>query len=114
MQVMIMMVELAIDDDGERPPAGTRIIVEARDTTLIDVAAPVVAEAAGVVQDSGNRLAALQLDVPEDAPRNLTIWAHVDVDGDDRVSPGDFITTASYPITESDAGAPRRVLVRQV
>jgi len=29
-----------------------------------------------------------------------TIWAHVDVDRDGRVSTGDFITVQSYPVTD--------------
>jgi hypothetical protein len=76
-----------------------------------------VAEAKGRVTADGNgRLAALEVDVPTDthSARDLTVWAHVDVDEDARVSPGDFITTASYPVTESDAGTPLHVHVRQV
>jgi hypothetical protein len=42
-----------------------------------------------------------------------TIWAHVDVDGDGSVTPGDFITTVAYPIPPTE-GARVDIAVRRV
>jgi hypothetical protein len=42
-------------------------------------------------------------------PGQCTIWAHVDFDGDGRVSRGDFVTEAVYPVPP---GVQPRVTVR--
>jgi hypothetical protein len=98
-----------------RPPAGAPISVQLRDTTFQDVAHPVLAEARGRVNaEPGERLAALELDLPAAAPASVIAWAHVDVDDDGRVSSGDYVTTAAHAVTESDAGTPLRVTVRRV
>lgn len=44
----------------------------------------------------GASLATVEIDAP-DTP-GLTAWAHVDVDGDGRVSKGDWVTVQSYPV----------------
>jgi hypothetical protein len=74
-----------------------------------------VAESSGAVESTrGDSLGALQLEVPADAPSELTVFAHIDVDGDGAISAGDFITTESFPLVASDAQTPLRVRVRKV
>jgi hypothetical protein len=110
----VHVVEISAEGE-ERPPPGTPLHVEIRDTTYADTLAPLVSEASGTVEaGDGARLGALQLDVAPDAPSDLTVFAHVDVDQDGKVSTGDFITTAAYPLVVSDAGSPTRVVVRKV
>jgi hypothetical protein len=82
---------------GVRPPAGAPIYVQARDTTFEDAPAPAFAAATGKVQPEGDLLDTVELDV-DSLPDSSIVWVHVDVDGDGRVSPGDFVTTVSYPI----------------
>jgi hypothetical protein len=53
----------------------------------------------------------VEIDAP-DRP-GLTVWAHVDVDGDGRVSKGDWVTVQSYPLPEGEA-ARLAVAVRRV
>jgi hypothetical protein len=110
---VIVVVEAA--PGQARPPAGAPVVVQLRDTTFQDVAHPVLAEAHGhVAAEPGERLAALELDLPAAAPTSITAWAHVDADDDGRVSRGDYVTTAAHAVTDSDAGTPLRVTVRQV
>ncbi len=83
----------------DRPPLGAAIRVEARDTTLQDVAAETISAVEGQVRaGDGPWLERVVLDL---APRtgSMTIWAHVDLNGDGRVSLGDYVTMVSYPIT---------------
>lgn len=111
---MRVIVELGAGN-GTRPPAGAPVRVQVRDTTYADTVAPVVAETTALVEhEPGGRLGVVELELAPDAPAELTVWAHVDVDEDARVSRGDFVTTASYPVGASDAGTPLRVVVRQV
>ena len=109
-------VVVAISIEGEeRPPPGARLRVEVRDTTYADTLAPLVAETSGEVEsDRSPRLGTVQLEVRDDAPSELTIFAHVDVDGDGAISAGDFITTQAYPLVQADAGTPIAVSVRRV
>jgi uncharacterized lipoprotein YbaY len=72
--------------------------VQLRDTSLADAPAILLKEAHGAVARSGsNVLATVQLDV-DTVPRGATVWVHVDVDGDGKVSAGDYVTTRSYPV----------------
>jgi hypothetical protein len=114
MRFVRAVIEISAEGQ-ERPPPGSPVRVEVRDTTYVDTLAPLVAEASGSVEAGRTaRLGAVQLDVAPDAPRELTVFAHVDVDQDGTVSAGDFITTAAYPLAVSDAAIPIRVLVRKV
>ena len=45
---------------------------------------------------------------------NYSIWAHIDVDRDNQISKGDFITMQSYPIKPQNVHEPFIVTVRQV
>jgi hypothetical protein len=89
------------------PPAGAAVIVQVRDTSLQDVAATTLAEGRGIVASAGV-LASVDLEL-EDGPGERTIWAHVDVDGDGRVGPGDLITMESFPVPPGATRAEARV-----
>lgn len=98
---------------GERPPAGSPIHVQARDTTFEDAPAPIVASAVGAVQDRPDDL----LDEVElhlaSLPDSCIVWVHVDVDDDGQKSPGDYLTTESFPIPRVDR-AELEVTVRRI
>lgn len=82
----------------ERPPVGAPIRVEARDTSYEDAPAEVVGAAEGEVRGRlGSWLDTVEVELDR-RPDSCTVWAHVDVDGDGRISPGDFITTVAYPV----------------
>lgn len=94
---MLVVVEVWAED-LERPPEGIPVRVEARDTSLADAPSEVIAAADGTVRGRlGKWLETVELSLPR-VPAVCTIWAHVDVDRDGRVSAGDLITVASYPV----------------
>ena len=111
-----MRVVVGVAPEAEqRPPPGSQVVVQVRDTSYQDAAATVVAEATAEVSgDASDRIATVDVDVPADRVPDLTVWAHVRVDPSPQVSPGDFITTASYPVREPDAGEPLEVQVKPV
>src|SRR5205807_3771397 len=84
-------------DDAETPPSGSPLRVEIRDVGLADAKATVVGRADAALRPLGRHLATVSIDVAH-LPRHTTIWAHVDVDRDGRVSAGDYITTQSFPV----------------
>ncbi len=109
---MRVIVEVVVAS-AERPPRGARVRVEARDTSLADAPSETVASADGVVrEDTGAWLETVELDVVR-RPDASSIWAHVDVDGDGRVSIGDYVTMASHPLPAAD-GEHVSVVVRRV
>lgn len=83
-----------------RPPPGSPVLVEVRDTSLADAPSVLVADVVvAVAESSGTRLATASIDLPE-VPRGATVRVHIDVDGDGQVSVGDFVSTASHPIPD--------------
>lgn len=109
-----MILTVAIYSEGPtKPRAGSPVRVQVRDTGLADAPAVVVAEARGEVQAGQvDCLETVDLNLGE-LPRHATVWAHVDVDRDGRVSKGDYISTMSYPVP-SGPQARVRVAVRPV
>lgn len=91
-----VIVEVSVSGP-ERPPAGAPITVEVRDTSLADAPSETLSAARGVVRESGP-LAVVELEVADLPTHGATVWAHVDVDEDGRVSRGDYLTTASHPV----------------
>jgi hypothetical protein len=98
---MRVRVEIRAAGGGE-PPAGVAVIVQVLDATLQDVDAVVLSERRTVW---GN--GPIDIDVQS---AEATLSVHVDVDGDGKVSEGDFITMQSYPCR----GRQMRVEVRKV
>lgn len=97
-----MYITVEVQSVGDvQPPVGAPLRVEARDTSLADAPSTTLATAVSTVRGSGKWLETVELDLPT-LPRRCTIWAHVDVDGDGRVSKGDFVTSAAYPVTAPD------------
>lgn len=94
-----MHVIVQISTDGpDRPAVGAPIRVEARDTSYEDAPAEVVGSASGQVRGQlGGWLETVEVTIDR-RPDSCVVWVHIDVDGDGRVSPGDFITMVAYPI----------------
>jgi uncharacterized lipoprotein YbaY len=85
--------------DGDPLPQGSSVNVEARDTSLADAPAISLKRIRVAVPRTG-RTMTLQTGVElTSVPDGTTVWAHVDVDGDGRVSKGDYISMESYPVT---------------
>lgn len=109
---MHILVRISTADEG-RPPAGTAIDVQVRDTTFEDAPAEIIARSQGLVRDDpGTWLDTVEVEIPF-LPDSSIVWVHVDVDRDGRVSVGDFITMVSYPVP-SDSGTEVSVVVRRV
>lgn len=108
---MRVSVDVEMVDRAARPPAGASVLVEVRDTSLQDVSSVTLGRGRGTVAGAAGNLATIEVDY-EPTPGALTAWAHVDVDGDGRVSAGDWVSMESFPVR---AGADRiRVAVRPV
>src|SRR5262245_28208247 len=107
-----MKVVAEIESDEESgPPIGAPVIVQVRDTTRQDAPAVILGEARSRVAE-GEHLAVVNVEWREAAPR-LSVWALVDVDGDGRISSGDYVTKQSYPVPPRD-GARIRLVVKRV
>lgn len=104
-------------EGGEPPPPGSTVRVEVRDTSLADappeILGTAIAEISGSIDLGGlaPRLAQVTLELDQ-VPAMAVIWAHVDVDGNGRVSVGDYITTQSFPVPASEG--PVTVSVRRI
>jgi len=105
-----MRVTVVVTVEGnDRPPLGSPLRVEVRDISMADAAAKVMCAADArvgpgqIVALGPSVLAKVACEFPV-APDMGVVWAHVDVDGDGRVSVGDYITKESYPLpTAGDA-----------
>jgi hypothetical protein len=107
-----VVVVVEVSAAGEtRPSAGAPVLVQILDTTYQDAPATVLAEARGVVSAQGEVLASMELALEARAP-DTTVWAHVDLDGDGRVSGGDYITTQSFPVPAGERPRVRAVVKR--
>lgn len=94
-----MKLQLTIVSSGGEPlPPGSPARVELRDTSLADAPAVLLHRVDMVVPKLG-RTTALPVTFDFTAvPDGTTVWVHLDVDRDGRVSKGDYITVASYPV----------------
>jgi hypothetical protein len=111
---VLLLVEVVVEG-LDRPPVGAPLRLDVRDTSLADVEAPLVAETrAEVAAGESSRLQSVELEIPDasvDPRGRLTVFAHVDVDGDGALSPGDFITTRSFPVPAAEPGEEARLQV---
>ena len=107
---MVVVVEV-LCPSSPRPPLGTPVDVQVRDTALADTEAPLVGQATTeVVGERSSWLVTVDLDIDPEAVAHssrLTIFAHADVDKDGRISSGDYITTQSFPLELASAGETR-------
>ena len=93
---MLLTVEILMEGQ-KRPPVGSPVRVQVRDTSLADAPSVTVKETLGAARGQhGPWLETALIDLDR-LPRGSTIWAHVDVDNNGRVTPGDCVITASYP-----------------
>jgi hypothetical protein len=114
---VLLLVEVVVEGQ-DRPPAGAPLRLEIRDTTMADTEAPLIAGTeSAVAGEQSSWLQSVELEVPDasvDPRGRLTAFAHVDVDGDGALSPGDFITTRSYAVPHEGAEARLQVAVTRI
>ena len=95
-------------------PSDAKAYVRLLDTSMADAPSRLVAET--VLKDIsqqanlGNPIPFALDGDPPDERRSYTISVLVDLDGDGKVSPGDFINTQSYPVLTF--GYPNKVSVQ--
>ena len=86
---------------GEPLPPGSQLKVELRDTSFADAPAVVGKKLDTTVPKTrATTSVSMKMDVTT-VPDGATIWAHIDVDRDGRVSSGDLISVESYPVTQA-------------
>jgi uncharacterized lipoprotein YbaY len=110
---MNLKVDLVVA--GKRPPAGTPVWVQLRDTSVADAPAVVLAEKKTVVHPgNASVVASVEFEFEADSvPSHTTVWARVAASGDmQHTQPGDFVTMASYPVGQS--GRPLSVELKKV
>jgi len=82
--------------EGATLPNRSPLLVELRDTSLADAPAVPIKQVRSSV--ARGRVKPLRVTIdPGSIPDGTTVWVHLDVDRDGRVSPGDYITVQSYP-----------------
>jgi len=109
-----MELEVRVHCAGpDRPAEGSVVLVEVHDAPLADAPSEVVARAAAPVRSGTESLLACVEVALERLPESGIVRAHVDLDGDGRASPGDYLTTASYPVP-GDPAAGCDVTVRRI
>jgi uncharacterized lipoprotein YbaY len=99
-------------------PVGAKAHVRLLDTTMSDAPAlliaelvlPGISEKANAGSNIPFELAARSID----ERRNYSIAVLVDLDGDEKTSRGDFVTTQSYPVLTFGYPAHVRVMVNEV
>jgi hypothetical protein len=107
----VVIVDVVVRGEA-RPPAGSPVRVEVRDTARADAEAPLLAEATAEVAPGDSPVLATVEVGPEAAlgpPSRPTVFVHVDVDRDGALSAGDLITTASFPLSPAAAGGEGRI-----
>ncbi len=106
---MRVTMEVVVAEGTGRPPIGAPVVAEVRDTTLQDAGAVTLARAEASVAPTGP-LAEVALEFDQVPGGDVTAFAHVDVNGDGRLSRGDWVNVASVPIS----GARVRVVVTPI
>jgi putative lipoprotein len=93
-----MKLQLTIQSgDGGPLPEGGAVHIEIRDTSLADAPAVTLKRVRVPVPKAGRPVA---IELPS-VPDGTTVYAHLDADGDGRVSRGDYVTVESYPVTRA-------------
>jgi putative lipoprotein len=94
--------------EGAAVPPGSPLLVELRDTSLADAPAVSLKQVRSTITRSGTSSVQITMD-PGSIPEGTTVWVHLDVDRDGRVSVGDYITVESYPAAVS---GPQEMTIR--
>jgi uncharacterized lipoprotein YbaY len=103
--------------DVRRPASGVTVYVRVEEASRADAPAAVVAQ----IMLRGVEVAAAAPPLPFDlsgiptAPAGrYVVRAHADVDGDGRITRGDYISTQSYPVLAGAAADVVRIVLHEV
>ena len=81
---------------------GALLHVYLEDTSYADARARVLLHIERPAEPRGDGSMTIEVEAPELASNvRCTVRAHVDLDRDNAISPGDYITTESYPLAQS-------------
>lgn len=93
---------LITSDVSVEVPKDAIVRVQVQDVSVADAPAKVIAEDVwerGPSQRDEVRISTFELEARGLEPgRTYSLWVHVDMDGSGKLSPGDMITTQSFPI----------------
>ena len=95
-----MLTVRIVSHDPEAADAGCTVAVQIRDTSVADVAHPVVAQTITRFPEdpNGSFEVMLELPVEHDYRHHYSVWVHCDHSGDGTIDAGDLITTQSFPV----------------
>jgi hypothetical protein len=92
------------------PDAGTyQVVVALRDTSREDAEHPTVATARVEVAAGAAAEVYLPVRVELDPRNRYTLWAHAAAGETERISPGDYLTTAVVPVTAPEVRQEREI-----
>jgi len=100
------------------PFVGATVYVRIEDVSLADAPARAVAESVLLKVEAGgqatNRLE-FTIEAPSSEPRRrYVVRVHVDVDGDGQVGVGDYVSTASHPVSVGGSRTKLSIPVKRV
>jgi uncharacterized lipoprotein YbaY len=95
-----------VSDAPVAPIEDAVVRVQLQDVSVADAAATVVSEQTlrdVALQGSPREIATYELHAGNlDRRRQYSVWVHVDLDSDGALSPGDLVSTRSYPVDASE------------
>jgi putative lipoprotein len=92
-----------VDLQGVTAPAGSRLVLEVEDVSRADAPALGVASLSVELSHPLPRYVPFKMEVGSfEIGASYALRAHLDVDGDGQISPGDFVTTESHPVLGDD------------
>ena len=107
-------VAVTVTFPGPRPAQAHSVRAIVEDVSMADELARLVAEDRRSPVSLGAPLT-FEIDVGEpDERTSYAVRVHVDVTGDGRVSPGDFVSTQSHPVLTQGFGSEVTVPVQRV
>jgi hypothetical protein len=100
-----MIIVRIVPPDVRMDDPGCAVTVQLRDTSLADVAHPVVAEARSTFPSAGNVPFDVTLEPDESLPPGrYSLWVHCAHGSEAGIGAGDLITTESFPVDPADGG----------
>lgn len=101
-------------DTNAKPFTNARLQVRLLDTSLADAPAKLIAEYVKEGVSSGDLLS-FEIHGEKPDPRvRCTVQASIDVDGDGKTSPGDYVSTQSYPVINHGHTSVVKIVVTRV